>query len=236
MHRLHLLRHAKSDRDASVEDHERPLNRRGREAARRVGASLPGALGGLDLVLCSTSLRTRETAELMLAHFAPPPPVRFEDVLYLAGRAALLRRLSQLDESVGAIMVIGHNPGLHDLALALAAPGSPRYKALAAGKFPTTARARSPPPGRPHPLAPRADRSARRLSTVSGRPRSARHGPSPPWSLAVADAGPRRRPLPGLWNSSQAAISTWHGSRRTNASMFGPCCRMPTVLEILRDC
>jgi phosphohistidine phosphatase len=141
MHRLHLLRHAKSDRDEAVEDHERPLSRRGREAARRVGESLPSVLGALDLVLCSTSMRTRETARLVLAGFATPPPIRFEDVLYLAGRAALIRRLSQLDESAGAVMVIGHNPALHELALALASPDSPRYRALAGGKFPTTARA-----------------------------------------------------------------------------------------------
>ena len=141
MHRLHLLRHAKSDRDEGVEDHERKLSRRGREAARRVGESLPSALGALDLVLCSTSVRTRETAKLVLAGFAPSPPIRFEEALYLAGRAALLRRLTGLDESTDAVMVIGHNPGLHELALALAAADSPRYRALASGKFPTTARA-----------------------------------------------------------------------------------------------
>ncbi len=141
MHRLHLLRHAKSGWDEAVEDHERKLSRRGREAARRVGDSLPSALGAIDLVLCSTSVRTRETAELVLAGIAPPPRILYEDALYLAGRAALMRRLRQLDESAGAVMVIGHNPGLHELALALASPDSPRYRALAAGKFPTTARA-----------------------------------------------------------------------------------------------
>ena len=141
MHLLHLLRHAKSDRDEGVEDHERSLSRRGREAARRVGESLPAALGAIDLVLCSTSVRTRETAELVLSGFAMPPPIRFEDALYLAGRAALMRCLSQLDESLGTVMVIGHNPGLHELALALAETDSPRYEALASGKFPTTVRA-----------------------------------------------------------------------------------------------
>jgi phosphohistidine phosphatase len=141
MHRLHLLRHAKSGYPEGVEDSERPLTRRGREAARRVGESLPAALGALDLVLCSTALRTRETAELVLAGFAARPRIQFEDWLYLAGRALLLRRLRALDESAGGVLVIGHNPGLHELALALAAPDSPRYRALAAGKFPTTARA-----------------------------------------------------------------------------------------------
>jgi phosphohistidine phosphatase len=47
----------------------------------------------------------------------------------------------QLDESDRAVLVIGHNPGLHELAIALAAPDSPSYRALAEGKFPTTARA-----------------------------------------------------------------------------------------------
>ena len=140
MHRLHLLRHAKSDRDEGVEDPGRKLSRRGREAARRVGESLPSAIGALDLVLCSTSLRTRETAELVLARFDPVPPIRFEDGLYLAGRAALMRRLSELDENIGSVMVVGHNPGLQELALALAAEDSPRYRALASGKFPTTVR------------------------------------------------------------------------------------------------
>src|SRR4029077_266770 len=103
MHRLHLLRHATSDRDEGVEDRERRLSRRGREAARRVGESLPSALGALDLVLCSTSLRTRENAELVLAGFAPRPRILYEEALYLAGRAALLRRLRPLDESAGAV-------------------------------------------------------------------------------------------------------------------------------------
>jgi phosphohistidine phosphatase len=141
MHRLHLLRHAKSSRDDRVDDRERRLSRRGRDDACAVGGTLPQALGPLDLVLCSSALRTRETAELALASFAPLPKIQFEDGLYLAGPAALLKRLSDLDESAGSVLVIGHNPGLHELALALAQPGGKTYRALAHGKFPTTARA-----------------------------------------------------------------------------------------------
>jgi phosphohistidine phosphatase len=92
-------------------------------------------------VLCSSALRTRETAELALAAFSPLPRILFEDALYLAGPAALLKRLTQLEESAGAVLVVGHNPGLHELAITLAAPDSPSYRALASGKFPTTARA-----------------------------------------------------------------------------------------------
>lgn len=141
MHRLHLLRHAKSSWDDGVEDHERKLNRRGREEAQSVGAHLPGTIGTLDLVLCSTALRARETAALALAGFAPMPRVVFEDGLYLAGAGALLKRLSALDEADGAVMLVGHNPGMHELALALATAGSPGYPALAGGKFPTAVRA-----------------------------------------------------------------------------------------------
>jgi phosphohistidine phosphatase len=142
MHILHLLRHAKSATgDGNAKDHLRPLSRRGREDARLVAASLPAALGAVDLVLCSTALRTRETASLVLAGFALPPPVEFEDGLYLAAPPELLRRLRRLDEAVHAVLVIGHNPGLHELAVALAEADSPGYPALAEGKFPTTARA-----------------------------------------------------------------------------------------------
>lgn len=141
MHRLHLLRHAKSSRDEGVDDRERPLSRRGHHEARRVGEDLPAALGAVDLVLCSTALRTRDTAALVLAGFAVPPRILFEDALYLAGSGALLRRLRRLDEGDGAVLVIGHNPGLHELAVTLAAEESARYRVLAGGKFPTGARA-----------------------------------------------------------------------------------------------
>jgi len=141
MHRLHLLRHAKSSRGEGIDDKERPLSRRGRDDARRIGESLLAGTGAIDLVLCSSALRTRQTAELVLAGVKPPPRILYEDALYLAGPKALLRRLAQLAESEGSVLAIGHNPGLHEMAIALAAPDSPRHAALASGKFPTGARA-----------------------------------------------------------------------------------------------
>ena len=90
MHMLHLLRHAKSSWNDDVEDHERPLNRRGREAARLVGRHLPAAAGAIDLVLCSSAARTRETLDLALAGFAAPPRCLIEDELYLADRDELI--------------------------------------------------------------------------------------------------------------------------------------------------
>ena len=142
MHQLHLLRHTKSSWDDDADDHERPLNRRGREAARLIGESLLKAAGALDLVLCSSALRTRETAELALAGFDRPPRVLYEDALYLASASDLLERLRLVDERYDNVMVIGHNPGLHELAVALAAPGSAGFSTLANGKFPTGVRVR----------------------------------------------------------------------------------------------
>jgi phosphohistidine phosphatase len=142
MHQLHLLRHAKSSWDDDTEDHARPLNKRGRESARLIGETLPKSLGALDLVLCSSALRTRETAALALAGFAQSPPIRYEDELYLASADRLLERLREIDETVESVMVIGHNPGLHDLAIMLASPGSAGFSTLANGKFPTGVRCR----------------------------------------------------------------------------------------------
>jgi phosphohistidine phosphatase len=142
MHQLHLLRHTKSSWDDDADDHERPLNRRGREAARLIGETLPAAVGALDLVLCSTALRARETAELALAGYNPTPKILYEDGLYLATPETLIRRLRRLADARGAVMVVGHNPGLHELATALADPGSSGFSNLANGKFPTGVRAR----------------------------------------------------------------------------------------------
>ena len=142
MHNLHLLRHTKSNwGDEDEDDHRRPLAKRGREAAQLVGETLPQAVGALDLVLCSTALRARETAELALARYKPAPRILYEDGLYLATRAALLQRLRQLDEHDDRVMLVGHNPGLHEIAIALAAPGSSGFSTLANGKFPTGVRA-----------------------------------------------------------------------------------------------
>ncbi len=141
MHLLHLLRHAKSSWREDVEDHARPLSKRGREAARRVGRDLPNAVPRIDLVLCSSALRTRQTLDLVLAALGPAPRCLVEDGLYLADCERLIERLRQLDEACGSVMLIGHNPGLHDLAVALADSRLGRVPPPFTAKFPTAARA-----------------------------------------------------------------------------------------------
>jgi phosphohistidine phosphatase len=140
MHMLHLLRHAKSSWKEEVEDHERRLNRRGREAARRVGLALP-AIGKLDLILCSSARRTRETMELVFAEFRVQPRSVVEDEIYEASKEALMGRLRRLPEDIGNVLLIGHNPGLHELAMAIADTNTAGFRALSSGKFPTAARA-----------------------------------------------------------------------------------------------
>jgi phosphohistidine phosphatase len=140
MHMLHLLRHAKSSWKDDVDDRDRRLNRRGREAARRIARHLPAAVGALDLVLCSSARRTRETLDLVLAEFTSRPRSLIEDELYEANREKLMARLRRLGEEDRNVLLIGHNPGLHELAVALADTHSPRFPALSSGKFPTAAR------------------------------------------------------------------------------------------------
>lgn len=120
MRRLILLRHAKSDWPSGTEDHARPLAKRGRKAAPVMGDYL--AREGLlpDLVLVSSARRTRETWDLValqLARAMPlPPPVEWHDGLYHASPDAILAIVGTTPASVRSLVVIGHNPGLHDLA------------------------------------------------------------------------------------------------------------------------
>src|ERR1700732_4209777 len=94
MYMVHLLRHAKSSTKEDVDDYERPLSRRGRKTARRIGRNLSAKLGAIDLVLCSSARRTRETLDLVLGEFSPRTSI--EDGLYLASREKLTARLGRL--------------------------------------------------------------------------------------------------------------------------------------------
>jgi phosphohistidine phosphatase len=130
---LELLRHAKSSwADPEIADHERPLNRRGRSAAALVGRHLCSEGPLPDLVLCSTAVRTRQTLELL--DLADHVEVLFEDRLYAAGPGALLARLRMIPASVRTTLVIGHNPGLEELARIL-----DRQSLSSVEKFPTAA-------------------------------------------------------------------------------------------------
>ena len=139
MKTLHLLRHAKSSwDDASLDDHDRPLNKRGRRAAEAAAAYLAGAIHPPELVLGSTARRVRQTLEPILAALKPTR-VLLDHGLYLARSSALLEHLRGTDESVDSVLLIGHNPGLHELALALCEPSALASLPPITDKFPTGA-------------------------------------------------------------------------------------------------
>lgn len=135
--RLYLLRHAKSSwTDPALADHDRPLAGRGRRAAAAMAAHLAEQAIAPDLVLCSTSVRTRETYA-RIERALRGAPVRYERRVYAASADDLLALVRAVPDACASVLVIGHNPGLEDLALALARPSGERDAVRA--KFPTGA-------------------------------------------------------------------------------------------------
>lgn len=138
---LLLLRHAKSSWDlANLDDFERSLAGRGLMAAPLMGAYLADHGLRPDLILCSAAVRTRATLDLIMPFFDPAPPALvYEENLYLASASQLLSRLRSVSPRWSKIMMIGHNPGFHDLATALPRDGDPALLAALSHKFPTAA-------------------------------------------------------------------------------------------------
>jgi phosphohistidine phosphatase len=122
MHQLLLLRHAKSSWDSPDQpDRDRPLNARGRNAAALLRQTMRDLGLEPDVILVSTARRTCETLELLEPW--DETPLREEmDSLYLAPPTVLLDALNKVADTARSVMIVGHNPGLHELALSLAAP------------------------------------------------------------------------------------------------------------------
>lgn len=144
MKTLYLLRHAKSDwSDGALSDHARPLNPRGKAAAPLMARYLTKKRYKPSLILCSTARRTVETFDLIRPSLLPDVTVRYEDALYLAEWRRLLERVRWIDEPCAAAMIVGHNPGMEQLAQALAGAGqsaaeTSRREAMSQ-KYPTAA-------------------------------------------------------------------------------------------------
>ena len=118
--RLLLLRHAKAE-PGEAADHDRDLDARGRRDAEALGHEMRRQGLSPHLVLCSSALRARHTARLLGA-FDPTPSTQETAALYLAAPDALLSALRAVPEDVHTLLLVGHNPGLHGLALHLAGP------------------------------------------------------------------------------------------------------------------
>ncbi|MDH3785827.1 MAG: histidine phosphatase family protein [Acidobacteriota bacterium] len=117
---LLIMRHAKSSwKDPTLEDHERPLNRRGQRDAPRMGRLIKKKGLVPELVLSSTAVRARTTARLVAEACGYEGPVTRLDDLYLSDARAILEILQQLPDESSRVMLVGHNPDLEDLVLEL---------------------------------------------------------------------------------------------------------------------
>jgi len=123
MHQLILLRHAKAAREsADRSDHDRPLTPDGRMAAAAMGAAMRGIGLTPDVILVSSSLRTQETLDA-LEPWEDRPNIEPSAALYMASYLQIRDMLRELPETVRSVLVIGHNPGIHELAQWLAGGG-----------------------------------------------------------------------------------------------------------------
>lgn len=138
MRRLILLRHAKSDRPPGIPDLDRPLNNRGKRVAPQMGTYL--AAEGLtpDAVVVSPALRTRETWEAVRA-ILPECEAKIVTSIYEAPESALLTVVRSMPDASGSLLMIGHNPGLQDLAVQLTGSGQEAGLRRLTLEFPTAA-------------------------------------------------------------------------------------------------
>lgn len=140
MKTLFVLRHAKSDWSTpGQDDHERSLSDRGERAALVMGRYMDQKNYRPDFILCSDARRAADTLEIVTSQWKMVPPIEMEPALYLAGRSGVLKRLGAVVSRHESVMVVGHNPDLHEVVASLAQTGSVEWIQSAAGKFPTTA-------------------------------------------------------------------------------------------------
>ena len=174
MKTLTLLRHAKSGWDAPVaRDFERPLNARGRRAARAMGRELRRLGLGFDQVLASPATRVTETLTELAQGYGHAVDTSFDEAIYLAPVETLLALVHAADDSDARLLLVGHNPGMEQLALLLSGAGALRDQV--ASKYPTGALAEIGFPVRHwHEIAPGEGRLARFI-----RPRELAEGLGP---------------------------------------------------------
>jgi phosphohistidine phosphatase len=122
MKTLLLLRHAKSSwKHPELRDPDRPLNKRGKRTAPLMGALLQDENLIPDLILCSSAVRTHNTALLVAQACNYGGEIKQIRTLYLAGPQTYVEILRQVAEKYARVLVVGHNPGLETLIETLTA-------------------------------------------------------------------------------------------------------------------
>jgi len=114
--RLVVIRHAKSDWANDLPDDQRPLNPRGRREAPLIGPWVVEHVGAVDLVICSTAVRARET---FARSGLTAAEVRHDERVYAASQHDLMSVLDEVSDSLGTVALVGHNPGLSELVRTL---------------------------------------------------------------------------------------------------------------------
>src|SRR5690349_17863482 len=136
---LILLRHAKSDWSGNEPDLRRPLATRGRRQAPDAGRWLNANLNRIDLAVISPATRARQTWDLAAAQLHRTPPTMIEDRVYAASARQLLSVIRELSSNLHTVVLVGHNPGIEDLAFALTGePTSMPTSAIAVITWPGT--------------------------------------------------------------------------------------------------
>lgn len=138
MKTLTLLRHAKSDwSDGVSRDFDRPLNARGRRAARVMGAHMSAQGLSFDRVLASPALRVKATLDEVEAGYGGRLPRDYDERIYLATAWTLLDVVQETADTVERLLLVGHNPGLEELALQLAEDAQSLMRLEVEIKYPT---------------------------------------------------------------------------------------------------
>lgn len=137
---LTVLRHAKSSWDDSqLADFDRPLNERGRKAAKRVGREFKKRRIRIDQIIASPAVRVRETLRELAEGYGDTRDVQFERRIYEASAPVLFDLVRSIPNTVHAPLLVGHNPGLHELVLALTADDDRGLRRRVMPKLPTAA-------------------------------------------------------------------------------------------------
>lgn len=134
---LYLFRHADTlPPEGDQSDHERVLSELGQEEATRIGNFLKQEKLKPDFALCSTAVRTRTTLGLVARTLGEPIDAKFEHVLYLATPGDMFQQVNGLDNTIESAMVVGHNPGIHQMSLMLANKGDAEGVSALSRHFP----------------------------------------------------------------------------------------------------
>ena len=136
------MRHGAAEGRNADGDAARALTPKGIDDCRRLAGHFKGEGARWDAMLCSSARRARESAELMAAIMASPPPLEVREDLNLAGADSLLAALRALPDDAETVLLVAHNPGLHALVRLLAGSGGGRVARQAARDFPPGAVAR----------------------------------------------------------------------------------------------